>query len=280
MDPSAAEPKSPSAQGADSADSLLHRGLLREVGRAADSYGLVLILLAIDYVFLSVGWTGSWVILLNTAAIVVTVLIAFRTSRCRGRVFGVVRIAGAVAVVAAIVAAIDERDVATGVVFIIVGLLVLACPVAIAARIVKHTRVTVETILGAICIYILLGIVFTYFDLAIQLVSGASFFAQTGTHGPSDFVYYSYITMTTVGYGDLSPAVGLPRTMAVLEALTGQIFLVVMVARLVSLYTPTPIKQGLVARIEDRTGPSEESGDTSEKRDSRSTHGGGRRTGL
>jgi hypothetical protein len=44
--------------------------------------------------------------------------------------------------------------------------------------------------------------------------------------------------MTTVGYGDLSPAVGLPRTMAVVEALTGQIFLVVLVARLVSMYQP------------------------------------------
>jgi hypothetical protein len=44
--------------------------------------------------------------------------------------------------------------------------------------------------------------------------------------------------MTTVGYGDLSPAHGLPRTMAVLEALTGQIFLVVTVARLVALFTP------------------------------------------
>ncbi len=53
------------------------------------------------------------------------------------------------------------------------------------------------------------------------------------------FAYFSYITMATVGYGDLTPAIGLPRTNAVLEALMGQIFLVVLVARLVGMYTPS-----------------------------------------
>ena len=53
------------------------------------------------------------------------------------------------------------------------------------------------------------------------------------------FAYFSYITMATVGYGDLTPATGLPRTNAVLEALIGQIFLVVLVARLVTMYTPS-----------------------------------------
>jgi hypothetical protein len=70
-------------------------------------------------------------------------------------------------------------------------------------------------------------------------VSGHSFFAQPGQHGPADFAYFSYITMATVGYGDLSPATGLPRSYAVLEALMGQIFLVVLVARLVGMYTPS-----------------------------------------
>jgi len=98
--------------------------------------------------------------------------------------------------------------------------------------------VTAETLLGAVCVYILLGLVFTYSDYAVQVIGGGSFFAQSGTHNAADFVYYSYITITTVGYGDLTPAVGLPRTMAVIEALTGQIFLVVLVARLVSMYQP------------------------------------------
>jgi hypothetical protein len=97
--------------------------------------------------------------------------------------------------------------------------------------------VTAQTILGAICAYVLLGLTFAYLDLAVQSISG-HFFAQSGTHNEADFVYYSFITLTTVGYGDLSPTIGLPRTLAVTEALVGQIFLVVLVARLVSAYIP------------------------------------------
>ena len=81
---------------------------------------------------------------------------------------------------------------------------------AIISRIVRHQQVTAETLLGAICVYVLLGLVFAYLDLAVQLVSGNSFFAQSGHHSAPDFVYYSFITMTTVGYGDLSPAEGFP----------------------------------------------------------------------
>jgi nucleoside permease NupC len=99
--------------------------------------------------------------------------------------------------------------------------------------------VTTQTVLGALCIYVLIGLVFANADYGVQLVSGNSFFAQSGHHGPADFAYFSYITMATVGYGDLTPAVGLPRTNAVLEALMGQIFLVVLVARLVGMYTPS-----------------------------------------
>ena len=142
------------------------------------------------------------------------------------------------AVVASIVATVVGGDVAKGVVFVISALLILTSPVVILSRILRHRQVTAETLLGAVCVYILLGLVFSYSDYAVQLVGGTSFFAQSGMHNAPDFVYYSYITMTTVGYGDLTPAVGLPRTMAVIEALTGQIFLVVLVARLVSMYQP------------------------------------------
>jgi len=63
-----------------------------------------------------------------------------------------------------------------------------------------------------------------------------SFFAQEGPHTQSEFVYFSFVSLTTLGFGDLSPAVGLPQALTVLEALTGQIFLVTLVARLVTLW--------------------------------------------
>jgi hypothetical protein len=199
---------------------------------------LLLLLLLIDYVILSIGWTGSWALVVTTLFIGLTALLAFHTSRIGGLVFKWVVVSVGLALVASIVAATLGEDRAQGVAFIIMALLVVTCPVAILSRIVHHTSVTLETLLGAICVYVLIGLLFAYVDIAYQLLGGTSYFAQSGHHGPSDFVYFSFITMTTVGYGDLSPAQGLPRTTAVLEALTGQVFLVVLVSRLVALYTP------------------------------------------
>ena len=216
----------------------LRRGMVREAARASDSYGLLLVLVAMDYIVLSVGWTNGTPIILATSLIGITALLAFHTSHVRGHLLEAVQVGAILALVASIVATVVGGDVAKGVVFVISALLILTSPVVILSRILRHPQVTAETLLGAICVYILLGLVFSYSDYAVQLVGGNSFFAQSGTHDAPDFVYYSYITMTTVGYGDLSPAVGLPRTMAVIEALTGQIFLVVLVARLVSMYQP------------------------------------------
>ena len=173
-------------------------------------------MVAIDYIVLSVGWTSGTPIILATGLIGITALLAFHTSHVRGHLLEAVQVGAILAFVASIVAAAVGGDVAKGVVFVISALLILTSPVVILSRILRHPQVTTETLLGAVCVYILLGLVFSYSDYAVQLVGGSSFFAQSGTHDAPDFVYYSYITMTTVGYGDLSPAVGLPRTMAVI----------------------------------------------------------------
>jgi hypothetical protein len=204
-----------------------------------DSYGIVFVFLVVDYVFLTIGWTGAAAVIVSAIWIGLTALLAFRTSEVPHRLMLIVRVAVALIVVAAVIVAFGGGDRAAGTIVILSSLLVLSCPVAIGWRILHHTRVTTQTVLGALCIYVLIGLVFSNADYGVQLVSGNSFFAQPGHHGPADFAYFSYITMATVGYGDLTPATGLPRTNAVLEALMGQIFLVVLVARLVGMYTPT-----------------------------------------
>lgn len=220
-------------------DTLSRWQSLKAIALGTDSYGILFLMLVGDYVLLSGGWDGRAALIVNAAWLSLTVLLAFRTSRVPRRLQFVVRIAVAIVFVAALSVAFGLGDTAKGIVTIGVSILVLACPVVIGWRLLHHSRVTTQTVLGALCIYVLIGLVFANFDYGVQLASGHSFFAQAGKHGPADFAYFSYITMATVGYGDLSPAVGLPRTNAVLEALIGQIFLVVLVARLVGMYTPT-----------------------------------------
>ena len=72
--------------------------------------------------------------------------------------------------------------------------------------------------------------------LAVHEHRDGPFFVQPGGHQQSEYVYYSFVTLTTLGFGDLSPTVGLPQALTALEALLGQIFLVTLVARLVTLW--------------------------------------------
>ncbi|HUO47675.1 MAG TPA: ion channel [Acidimicrobiales bacterium] len=229
---------------------MVRRGMLREAAKASDSYGLLLFLVFIDYLLLSVPWEGPYQVVTSTLFVSATALLGFHTSHVRGAWLRAVRIASVVAVVSSLVAAVTyghqatspHGHRATGITFMIIALLILATPLAVVTRIVQHKRVTAETLMGAIAVYVLIGLVFAYADYGLQLISQQAFFAQpppaSGHFNEQTFVYYSFITMTTVGYGDFSPAAGLPRNFAVIEALTGQIFLVIMVSRLVALYTP------------------------------------------
>ena len=257
--PAASGAHSPADTMAESLAGLSRRQLLRAAARAPDSYVLVLFLLLADYVALTVEWEGGAALVVRSILFALTVLLTFHTSRVGPLARMAARVAVAVAVASAIGVAIGGGDQATGAVTFLVSLLILACPIAIGWRIMHHERVTGETIAGAICIYILIGMIFANADYGIQLVSGSSFFAQSGHHGLSDFAYYSYITMTTVGYGDLTPTTGLPRTMAVMDAMVGQVFLVVLLARLVSLYRgPRGWRQGLEERLSEENIPSTE----------------------
>jgi hypothetical protein len=206
-------------------------------------------------VFLTVDWSGGVALFFRSAVFLLTLLLAFHTSRVSPRIQSVVRLVAALTMVAVLVVAVAGEDKAVGAVTLLTSVLLVASPIAIGWRILHHQQVTGETIAGAICIYVLIGMIFANLDYGIQLASGNNFFAQSGHHGLPDFAYFSYITMTTVGYGDLTPTTGLPRTTSVLDALTGQVFLVVMLARLVSMYRgPGGWRRGVEERLTQEGG--------------------------
>jgi hypothetical protein len=122
--------------------------------------------------------------------------------------------------------------------------LLFSMPVVILRRIGRHTEVTSTTMWGAIAAYLAIGMSFSMLYLAVFLGDGGAFTNITDK-SLGNFNYFSFVTMTTLGYGDIAPITDLPRGLVILETLLGQIYLVVVVARVVSLLgrtraTPRP----------------------------------------
>ena len=115
----------------------------------------------------------------------------------------------------------------------------VACitPIATIYRLLQHTQVTTRTLAAAISAYLQIAIAFTFIFLLIDGYTGGNFFAET--QPSTDYMYFSIITISTVGYGDLTAAHNAGHAFSALEALIGQIYLVVIVAMLVSMYTTT-----------------------------------------
>ena len=100
------------------------------------------------------------------------------------------------------------------------------------AWIVKAHRgvIDVQTVLGAISIYVTIGLVAAFLYASIADLSSSQFFVQQSHATTADFVYYSYVTLTTTGYGDLTAAGNIGRSVSILEAMLGQLYLVTVVA--------------------------------------------------
>jgi voltage-gated potassium channel Kch len=107
-------------------------------------------------------------------------------------------------------------------------------------QLLKSDRITGDTIAGAISIYLLIGITFAFTYLLIeQLQPGSLYFnIEIKPNGLNlmDYVYFSFVTMTTMGYGDITPVSPTLQSVAYFEALIGSIYIVVFIARLVSSY--------------------------------------------
>jgi uncharacterized membrane protein len=116
-------------------------------------------------------------------------------------------------------------------------LLVVVAPVAILRRLVEHPVISLNTFYGAICVYLLIAMFFATAYGLIAIISGDQFFAQL-TMPPKDtpavdYLYFSFVTITTTGYGDFTAATSVGRMTAVLEAIFGQLYLITVVALVV-----------------------------------------------
>src|SRR5919108_3540110 len=201
-------------------------------------YGPVLVLVAISIVFAlaapEAGWSRAVLALLQGLTLVVALLASeVPTPLLRP----LTALASATALAAA-VSAVLGGDVGVGIARILSGILVVSAPVAIAQGVFRRMRaerrVTVHLVLGVLAIYLLIGVTFAFADGAVDRLGSRDFLRGQPTASGADFLYFSFTTLTTTGYGDLVPGTDLARSLAILEALAGQIYLVTVVALLVA----------------------------------------------
>jgi hypothetical protein len=226
-----------------------------EAGPGADRWGYLLFLLFLTIVLMIAIPNSPWALVANVALVSWALLIALRTARVKQRTmriaYGSIGVALALSVALAAASAYVTRARATGGIFVILVLLLLVTIAAILGRIVAYERVTGQSLLAALSAYLMIGLFFAFLYLAVNAFSIQPFFAQGPNSNPAVYVYMSYITMTTTGYGDYTPGTDLGRAFVALETLVGQIFLVTTVARLVSMYSG-PVAGSKIAKRGER----------------------------
>ena len=199
-----------------------------------DRFGLVLALLVLSYVMFALGGSSAPRLLEGSFA-VVALWLALNASAAGPRV----RLWAAPMLLAALLAvAIITQSLADSTArglgelwFVVVFLLIL---VAVLRRVLIHQEVTLETICGALAAYLLLGLMFSAVYGAMADLGEQQLFVQVAEPSIPLRQYFSFTTLTTLGYGDVTAATDIGRAVATLEAICGQIFLVTLIARLVA----------------------------------------------
>ena len=219
-----------------------HRG--RRVSQLADlkgsyRYGLVLALTVLS--------TGMQMLLPDTApsqlaqtllmgATVITALFAEGATARQWRRVGL--LVGLAVVVLIVTSIAGQGSTGRSVMFGSGGILALAGAAIVTRGVVGgirvERRVTLHTVMGALTVYLLAGLVFAFAYSVMDEVAATAVLSHLGSDKHAEEVYFSFITLTTVGYGDIAPTAAAARMSSVLEALFGQLYLVTIVAVIVS----------------------------------------------
>ena len=200
-------------------------------------YGIVLLLILSSLVFQLAASDQDWARVVTIALQGATLVFALYASETRPLIARLATVIVALAVLGSAAALIGFGEFGTTAGRIVAVLLVALAPVAIVKGVVQGVRtegaVTMHTMFGVLCIYLLIGMLFSYAYALVGDAQSEPFFASGASPDISDYLYFSFATITTVGYGDLSAATDLGRSVAIAEALIGQIYLVTVVAVIV-----------------------------------------------
>jgi hypothetical protein len=238
----------------------LHRRIL-----APDSFGVLLVLIFATLVLTAaLGHQDSGHVRLSSQLLVaLTALFALHTSGAPRRVFYGFLVAAPLALLAVAVILAFFPRVGEFLVSLLLMLLVLVTIASIAFRVVRQGAISGSTVLAALCTYLLIGFLFLgVFGVCASVSEPTEPFimdngskVQAQDAGDIELMYFSYVTVTTVGYGDVVMIQDLPRMIAASEALVGQLYLVGVVALIVGNFGRSHQVGGRLRRRKDGDDP-------------------------
>jgi hypothetical protein len=196
-------------------------------------YGSLLLILVVTYL-LSAFTSGRLVSTVQVALFLVVVLIALRNGRFHRKTVqflavGLLLGSG----VSVILRFIDNNGAGGALASLWTALILVLAVFLIVRQVISQPQITGQSIYGVLSAYMIIGLIFSAVYVAMWKFGGP-FFANGATNNAKTFQYFSFTTLTTLGYGDFTAAGDAGRAVAVLEAMAGQMFLATLVARLVA----------------------------------------------
>ena len=210
--------------------------------RSSRGYGVVLLVLALSVAAAAIGPRGAGLVFSTSILVALWFAVAHAIDLPRSIRRAGVGVALLLAVGAVVAFAVGGAGLRAAVGFATAAT-TLAVAALIAGDLVRRRDVTLSTIAGLVSLYLLIALFFSQVYLGAAEISTGAFASSVGELGRFDLLYFSFVTMTTVGYGDITPAVDVTRALAAAEAVTGQLFLVTVVARAVTMMRPPERRQ-------------------------------------
>lgn len=203
--------------------------------------------------------SGTWMKAVAAALFVSTLLLALwrgGVSRPLFLICACFSLALVVLTLAAFVLPVDLQDDSSPIAMILrvsLGLVILVTFAVVLRAAVRQRRVTVDTLAAALTSYLLIGV---FFSVVYRIIQGGTglFFVQELNATANDFVYFSFVSLTTTGYGDLSAAPGIPRGAVVFELILGQVYLVTIISLVVSHLGSERVPGALAKRMRNGDG--------------------------
>lgn len=202
---------------------------------ATDEYGRIFLLLLGVFFFSMFTEDARWITVTVALSVIAVILLTLRATGVTKRVMRNTLIVAGVLAAAAVAAGFTEGDLVAGGVAFAAAAGMGVSVMLLVRRIFEMERIQLREVVAGLTAYTQIALGFSFLYAGAAVLTDGDFFNNGIAGDAGDFIYFSVVTVTTLGYGDLSPATDIGRSLVILETLLGQIFLIVLVAFLVGM---------------------------------------------